>query len=211
MNEIKLDYCVDAAFTETEKDKLVAAVNILGKVVNDELFRDKVTNYTWSDTEKKYLTFLMNNDLSNQQVLEKLLNGRDKFENTDDYTLNLKLVPYENIDAIEGYVRGNSPEIHINKLYLDGWHPVVVAGIILHEYCHNLGFMHDQGFFHSLVKEHLHTVPYALGFILYDIANEVCKDDPSYLPYYDDQNKPVFMSAMADHCKDIVASLKGFK
>ena len=211
MTEIKTQYSIDPSFTEAEKAKLVQAVEMLGRVVNSQSFQNRMINYNWSDSERKYAEFFMNNDLNNQQVLEKLLSGRDKFENADDQTVNLTLVPSEDSNAIEGFVRNNSPLVHINRLYLDGWHPVVVSGIILHEYCHNLGFEHDQGLFHSLVKEHIHTVPYALGFILYEVANEIFKDEPGYLPYHEEQDKPLFQSAIADHCKDIVANLKAGK
>jgi len=181
---VKINSLINEKFSAAEKEKINEALLLLEQVVNSDLFKNKVFSFNQPD---KTPSFVMNNNKSNEEIYEQLMSGADKFETGRDYELDLEIVPFESKDMKQGgtymgYVRMNARIIHLNNGYINSNHPVVTAGVILHEYMHNLDFHHDQGIgpFRKLIKEHDYTVPYALGFIVMEVSNELNKIKPGY-------------------------------
>ena len=72
---------------------------------------------------------------------------------------------------VKGYTTADSMQIFINKKYfrLSSWTPLDVAGNMAHEWVHKMGFGHD----YRDNADRPSSVPYAIGYMLIDIAKEM--------------------------------------
>ena len=185
MAQLIINSSIDSQFSELEKSIISKALEFLLSAVNHELFKMKVISFKQKNGEPG---FFMNEGKTNEQIYSYIMSGADKFDTSANYDLDLNLTPFKSEDfksggGMLGYVRSNQSLIHLNTEYIKGNPPVIAAGIIMHEYMHNLGFNHDKGIgpLKKLVKNHDDTVPYAIGFIIMDICNAIFVGSPGYV------------------------------
>lgn len=151
------------------------------KVLNSEEFKQAVLDYSWTDTNgvvrkefkldqysyvdketRKKVTV----DLDNQGVYDLIMSGWDKFSQEADKDLDVKAtLYYKRWSNAIGYTYPSTFATWLNTKYMVGSETAIVAliaGNIVHEYMHNLGF--DHAFNWNPTREH--TVPYAIGYIV---------------------------------------------
>lgn len=157
-------------FTKEERSKLQAGLDIFLQAVNSKLFKTKVVNYQWRDAEGLvYNRFHLCKGMTNDEVLGCFENLNMTLGTTDN-VINIGILPCRNRKDISTYSKMTVSTIWINKGCLNNeWYtPVHVASCIAHEYCINLGF--NSGVASGLVPHAEHTVPYACGKLLKEVA-----------------------------------------
>lgn len=142
-------------FSLNDAKNYILSANGLGVALNKSDFKDRLLE----------LTFTENNELSNEKIYEYLKSGRDKFNVKKDFDIDIDVTLYNNPDSnVIGFTYPNTWRTWINKKYLDSESHKFLAGHILHEYLHNMGFNH--------YGEHSTSVPYQLGELVRRVLND---------------------------------------
>lgn len=146
--------------TAVEISKLSAAVGILEAVINTQQFKDAVLNYDFIDT----------NGLTNQQIYDVFMLGKESYKPIENYTLDFKIeMYYKYFTSAIAYTYPNGDTIYFNRKFFKNMSPLSIAGTLAHEICHKFGFGHT---FHNTPTRH-RSVPYAIGYIVSDLAKDI--------------------------------------
>lgn len=145
-------------FSRTREDKILEAAELLQKVVASEEFKDAVFNFTFEGKRQ----FVDSGGLSNAQVYQRLLEGAEKLSPARNNAMDIIVeLYYEDTNTI-GYTKPETKKIWINTKYFDRFTPAQVAGNLMHEWLHKLGFGHDSVYNEARSS----SVPYAIGYII---------------------------------------------
>jgi hypothetical protein len=143
--------------------------NLRGRLlykINDgiDLVETVLSSYEFHD-EVMAAKFTENKGLTNKQIYDMILSGADKFNEETDGDLDLFLTGYyKYFTSVIGYTFGYTAKTWINKKFLRIMRKWSLAGHIVHEYAHNLGFKHKK------VKRT--SVPYQIGKIVARLAKQ---------------------------------------
>ncbi len=151
-------------FEPDDETKLYKAVDIIKKVVASSEFRTKVLNYTYGG-KKQYVDNL---GLTNQQIYQKLLDGREELKPEVDNQMDLELQLYYSWRSTVGYTTPGELRIYLNTKFFDSYTPAEVAGNVFHEWTHKLGFDHASSY--SVARDS--SVPYAIGYIVEELGKK---------------------------------------
>lgn len=151
-------------FEVEDEEKVYKALEIIKKVIASPEFRNKVINFTY-DGEKR---FVDNNNLTNEEIYQKLLDGAEELRPEIDHMMNLNLELYYSSSSTIGYTYPSVLHIWMNTKYFDVYSPSEVAGNIFHEWTHKLGFSHSSSY--SVKRKS--SVPYALGYLIRDLGKK---------------------------------------
>jgi hypothetical protein len=150
-------------FNEDEKDKLFEAVKLLKKIITSKTFRERIHGYKVNGKKG----FIDNQGLSNEEIYLKILEGAEQIGNTaKNYQMDVELELYHQMTNTIGYTYPHTSRIWINRKYFSRYSPVKVADNLMHEWMHKLGFTHAT----TWSKERDHSVPYAVGYLIEEIA-----------------------------------------
>ncbi len=150
-------------FNREQEEKVKKAVEIIKKVVAMKEFRDRVLNYSYKGEDR----FFESEGMTNAEVYQKLLNGAEKMGNTSkNNTLDVELELYYQSTNTIGYTYPNTVRIWMNTKYFNKYTPIKVADNLMHEWMHKIGFTHAV----TWSKDRDHTVPYAIGYLIEELA-----------------------------------------
>lgn len=136
--------------------KVSKAIYLLERVINSEEFKNKVLSSKFSNC----------GSLSNKQIFEILLYGRENFKPIVDYQWDIEVKFYfKRFSRVIGYTLPGISYINCNTKYYDKFSPIEIAGNLAHEYSHKLGFDHNSANESS-------SVPYLIGSIIEELAGE---------------------------------------
>lgn len=157
-------------FNESDKEKVDNAAIILEKVMNSQEFKNAVLNFTYKGKNE----FIDNNGMTNLEIYNHLMTGAENLMPESVGVMNFDLSLYKSKNPwskVKGYTTQDSMKIYINKKYfrLSSWTSVDVAGNMAHEWVHKMGFGHD----YRDNAERPSSVPYAIGYIVIDIARQL--------------------------------------
>ena len=153
-------------FNLEQKNKITRAIEIIKKVIRSEEFKRRIIQYA-SNGRKG---FVDNQGLSNEMIYLLILEGREKVGNTKkNNTMNVELELYYRPTKTIGHTYPDVPRIWMNKKYFLKYNAINVANNLMHEWLHKLGFTHSG----QWTEEREHTVPYAVGYIIEDIAKKL--------------------------------------
>ena len=146
-----------------ESEKIDRAAEKLERVINSHAFKKAIKQHEFFGKRG----FVQSNGFSNEEILERLLEGSEILGSKVDFEWNihLKIIDrpwYKKWSKAQGFTYPNTLEISI---YRDSFHSmsdVLLAAFIAHEQCHNLGFEHD---FRATMRRK-YSVPYAVGSIV---------------------------------------------
>jgi hypothetical protein len=174
MNLIKLTNVSN--FNEARRKKLDEALDLLDRVLASQAFKQGVLNFGYSEKLNGHTLrrtqFRMNQGLSNQQIYELLLSGKDKFEKEPDGLIEVDLaLAMQRHNGVLGFTYPNVVRVWINSWFFDSAKLSEIAGNIMHEYCHKSGFEHE--FKSTSLRPY--TVPYAIGYLVRDLAARMPK------------------------------------
>lgn len=157
-------------FTEIDQAKVYKAVEILETVINSQEFKERVYNFTWRGEKQ----FNQNNGLSNKEIYKHIMTGEEILMPHSVGIMNFDLTLYRSKNPwskVKGYTKPDTMRIWMNKKFFrkSSWTPIDVAGNMAHEWVHKMGYGHA----YNNNPDRPYTVPYAIGYIVGDIAREM--------------------------------------
>jgi hypothetical protein len=156
-------------FDKSQEEKIKGAVSLIKRVITSQVFRDKVLNYQYQGKKK----FVDNLGLSNEEIYLKILEGTEQVGITKrNNVMDVELELYNQTTNTIGYTYPDTPRIWINKKYFTRFSHAKVAHNLMHEWMHKLGFIHETYW----SKERDHSVPYAIGALVEEIACRLARE-----------------------------------
>jgi hypothetical protein len=140
---------------------------LLEKVVNSEEFKQKVIHFTYQGEE----TYVQNGGLTNLQIYNKIMAGAEEFpkQTESNHTMDLYTELYTSGWTgrnVIGYTNPSTATIFMNSYFFNYATADGVAGNMIHEWLHKLGFDHD----YNSTSRRPYSVPYAVGYIAEELA-----------------------------------------
>jgi hypothetical protein len=169
--KLKLDVDVSFKyFNETDKQKVYGAVEILKAVMNSETFKQKVLAFHFKGENR----FHQNNGMTNQEIYNHLMEAREDLMPDTPGIMNFFLELYRSKNpwsSVKGYTKPDTMTIWLNTKFfrLRSWTAKDVAGNMAHEWVHKMGFGHD--YYDN--ADRAYSVPYAIGYLVEEIASEM--------------------------------------
>lgn len=151
-------------FGVTEQDKILKASEAIKKVVASEEFRHAVLNHSYNGQK----TFVDNGGLTNSQIYHRFLNGAELLNQQENNTLDAELELYYENNSTVGHTNPGTERIWMNTKYFNQYSSAQVAGNLVHEWLHKLGFGHSS----SSNPSRPYSVPYAVGYIMTNLAKK---------------------------------------
>lgn len=155
-------------FSPDQEDKVLKAARLIKKIIVNDEFKRAVIEHTWRGKR----TFVDNNGLTNEEIYQKMLEASEDLRPGADRKMDLDLEVYFEDTRTVGYTRPTVFKIWMNSKYLDKNGPAEVTTNMMHEWLHKLGFKHELH--HS--ERRMHTVPYAIGYLMERFAKKVYSD-----------------------------------
>ena len=161
---------------QQESDKIKAAGALIEKVVNSDIFKQKILSFgyeshactgfwKWKKCTTTWEEGFTTTDKTNQQVYDIIMAGKTQDENTTpDGIIDLRINILDGGGGkVIGYTTPGSDRTNTYRWVISDYTPAELAGHFFHEYLHRCGFDHASA------KDHL-SVPYACGYIMEDLA-----------------------------------------
>lgn len=152
-------------FTLEQEEKMLDALERLKLAVNSIRFEELVIAHSYQGEQ----VYIDNNGLSNTEVYQVIMDGAETLTPELDNEIDLVVNLYYSNNSTVGYTYENSKEIWINQKFFDINSQAQIAGNILHEWTHKLGFKHD--FYSTNTRNY--SVPYAVGDMIELIISEM--------------------------------------
>ena len=150
-------------FKPEHEDKVLEAKELIKQVIASDEFKDKVLNHTYNGKKQ----FADNKGLTNAEVYKKILEGSEMLTPGKNNSMDLQLEPYSDPKSIViGYTFKTAKKIWMNTKYLSMYPAAKITTNMMHEWLHKIGFGHDA----KSTKKRPYTVPYAVGYIVRDLA-----------------------------------------
>ena len=144
--------------------KMQAAFAITERVVNSIEFKDRVINFKNTAGQR---AFRSNKGMTNEEIYEDFMDGRETLQQNTPGEMNFFLKLYNRPwSRVIGYTSADVNLININKRFFKNYQPADVAGNLVHEWTHKLGFDHTSASEHD-------SAPYAIGYIAEEMASDV--------------------------------------
>ncbi len=150
-------------YNQSQKATFDQAIAALQKVVNTEEFKQKVLHFTYQGQE----TYVQNEGLTNLQIYNRIMQGAEMYPKatTPNKTMDLWTELYTSSwfgRGTIGYTNVDTPFVYSNTYYFNNAEISGIAGNIIHEWLHKVGFDHDQ----NATARRPSSVPYAVGYIV---------------------------------------------
>lgn len=153
-------------FTQDEVQKHTTAAQLLEKIVNSKEFQVRMMAMRLTST----------NGLSNYDVWSKILTGSEILSPEEDGDIDVHVEVFSSpFSKVIGYTKENTIKTWINRKFFDRMSPADIAGNMFHEWLHKVGFDHVS-------EKESTSVPYALGNLVVEMANEMTKGELSLTP-----------------------------
>ncbi len=171
-------------FTEKDILKLNNSVHVLSSILGSVNFKEAIREY--SHEGKPGFYFRQNEDGSwedqphtNEEVYQKIQAGNEILGNVSANECDLYLVidPKDNSTVI-GYTYPSVPELYTYRNWFTSFGAIGYAAHLAHEWCHKLGFTHDD----DRTDNREHSVPYAVGNLVGKIYNKLHITDSDGFP-----------------------------
>lgn len=150
--------------TSAQQEKFDKAIEIIKKVIATEEFRNQVINHTYNGKK----TYVDNGGHSNEQIYQMILDGAEKLRPAKNNTMDMEVELYYAATSTVGYTYANVTKIWVNTKYFNTNSVQAVAGNLMHEWLHKLGFTHASSY--STSRDY--SVPYAIGRMMSNIGKQ---------------------------------------
>lgn len=151
-------------FEREDEEKVHKAFDIIKQVVASNEFRKRILNYTYQGKKQ----FVDNKGLTNAEIYQILLDGKEDLKPEVDHEMDLELELYYSWRSTVGYTTPGALRIYMNTKFFDPYTPSQVAGNVFHEWTHKLGFDHDANY--SVARDS--SVPYAIGYLIEELGKQ---------------------------------------
>ncbi len=155
-------------FNQEQEQKVFKAIELIKQVVVSENFKQAVLSKSFNNE----FTYNDNAGLTNAEIYQKIMEGKELVGRniTPNGVMDIELELYLDEDSQTiGYTYPHISHIYVNQKYLDRFEPHQVANNLFHEWLHKIGFNHSV----ERTPEREHSVPYALGYMMKDMARGV--------------------------------------
>ncbi len=156
-----------SGFEREHEDKILRSFDLIKRVIATDEFKRRVLGKVYKGKKE----FVDNGGDSNAEVYKKILNASEKLTPGNNNTMDLNLEAYFESANVIGYTMPSITTVYVNKRYLakSSFKVNQVAMNLTHEWLHKLGFKHAQ----KNSASRPHSVPYAVGYIMRDIASKM--------------------------------------
>lgn len=153
------------------EEKIFESVELLRRVFASQEFKTRILNHKFKGRK----TFAWNKGLTNQQIYEKILGGVEKLEPERNNAMDVEIELFTDMDSnVLGYTKTQTKKIWMNTKYFNEETTTVeLSSHLMHEWLHKLGFGHER----KRCDDRAYTVPYAIGYIVRDLAEEIIAMD----------------------------------
>jgi hypothetical protein len=155
------------------RDRMMDAIEMVRVIVNSDEFKEMIIGHL---DENGNQTYTRNEGMSNEEIYNFLMEGREVLDQDSPGEMNLYIKryrPWWPWSKVIGYTKiGKSKFMYVNWRKYKYFDSVEMAGNIVHEWIHLMGFRHDSARDHD-------SVPYAVGYIIGKLANKYL--DQGYL------------------------------
>jgi len=154
-----------------QRARIIHAADIAIEILQTNEFRDRILNHRFW-LKKRFAT---NNGLSNAQVYQKLVEGAELWNAQVNGSIDLLCGLYDpalkkNLDELTlAYTHLHRRQVYFNPDRFDELTDVELAGVLVHEWIHQLGFEHND----TLNFRQHKSVPYAVESIINDLGKEL--------------------------------------
>lgn len=158
-------------FNQEQEQKIFKAIGLIKKIVLSPDFKEAVISKSFNNE----FTYKDNAGLTNEEIYQKIMEGRELVgQNTEaNGIMDLELVLYRDDESNTiGYTYPHISHVYINEKFLNRFEPYQVANNLFHEWLHKIGFDHSV----EKTPEREHSVPYALGYLVKDMAKGISQD-----------------------------------
>lgn len=146
-----------------KEKKIDHSIEILREIFASPEFKRRILSHRFNGRYQ----FAMNNGLSNAQIYRKILKGVEKLYPYDNNAMDVEVELYTDYESIVvGFTNPRTRRIWMNTKYFNRNTPAQVASHLTHEWLHKLGFGHER----DKCMNRKYTVPYAIGYIVRDLA-----------------------------------------
>lgn len=159
-------------FFGNDLKKIMIASGYVEEFVNSDEFERLVLNFSFIDSNDRVQRKFHFTDLSNQEVLAKILSGSEVLSPDDDHEADIQ-VELDNSWSrnVIGYTYPTTPWQWIYAKFFRNWSAEEIAGNLMHEWLHKIGFDHE--FYYTYDRDY--SVNYALGYACSEFAKKVSK------------------------------------
>lgn len=152
-------------FSQPKEEKLNDAIERMLIVINSEEFKQKVLNHEYQGEK----TYVDNQELTNEEIYNVIMQGVETLNGEVDQEMDLDLTLYYSNNSTVGYTYPNTNRVWINDKFFTTNTLGKVAGNIVHEWTHKLGFTHDF----NRTERRNYSVPYAVGNIIQELVDSL--------------------------------------
>lgn len=146
--------------------KIEEAVDLLREVFASHEFKQKILNHRFQGRR----SFYMNKGLTNGQIYRRILSGVERIYPYRNNAMDVEVELYSDFQSrVLGFTRPGTRRIWMNTKYFNRHSRSELAGHLMHEWLHKLGFDHER----KSSPYRKHSVPYAIGYIVKKIAREI--------------------------------------
>lgn len=164
---VRVNY-VTRNYTDAQNEKIAEVARRIEIVLNSYEFRDAVLNFEWKDE-----FHFANTEMSNQEVYDYIMGGMETLSGIEDNEMNVDVTMYYSRRGVVGYTYPSSDRIWTNSKFFNRYSFGGVAGNLVHEWCHKLGFKHDS----NRTSRRAYSVPYAIGYIVEELVDKLSEED----------------------------------
>jgi hypothetical protein len=134
------------------------------------------------------------NGFTSLDIYSLIMNGAEILSGENDHEIDIAVELYEKNNSTVGYTNEKTPWTWINNKFFKSFDTAEVAGNIVHEWVHKLGFDHESA------KE-ITSVPYAVGYIVRNMIHELHKGRIFGQLWWSEEHIPVPVKQKAYVCK----------
>ena len=152
-------------FNSTQDQRVKEAMRKAHTVLNSKAFQDRVLNHEFQGSK----TFVDNRGMTNLQIYQTIMEGREDLLPKVDHTMNISLSMYtNNWTSTVGYTYPDTLTIWVNSKFFNSNSYGRIAANVVHEWTHKLGFEHS--YYNDYARPY--SVPYAIGSIVEELVDQ---------------------------------------
>jgi len=146
--------------------KLDEASYLLKQVIQSNEFKEAILKHRFLGKR----SFHFHSGMSNWKIYERILEGAESLNKDKNNTLDAEIDFFLKQDSkVIGYTRPNTHKIWINKKYFKKFNAAQLAGHLMHEWLHKLGFTHES----ENTQLRKYSVPYSIGRIVRELSTKL--------------------------------------
>lgn len=143
-------------FSKSQVEKYDKACRKVEHSMNSVEFRSEVIRQSFTNSK----------GLNSLQIYQMIMNGAEVLSPEPDGEIDVMIEMYHKNNRVVGYTKPSTLWIWVNQKFFNTFDEAEVAGNLVHEWLHKLGFDHSSA-------SDKNSVPYRIGYIVRDLIKDV--------------------------------------